>query len=109
MKRADHSFVRTIFLLLMSLTIVSFRLAMGMGLSRSYEDEEVIWTPEVSLDCSFEASKVRHHNFFVLQGNPTLKNRDKAEILFPIEEKFDYISIIMEPKDFDTEGGVLTM
>ena len=33
----------------------------------------------------------------------------KAEILFPVEEKFWYMSIIMEPKDFSTEGGILTI
>ena len=60
---------------------------MGMGMSQKYEDESIIWTPS---------------------GNPTLKAQEKAEKLFPVEEKFWYMSIIMEPKD-GAEEGILTV
>ena len=59
-----------------------------MGMSSTYEDENIIWTPA---------------------GNPTLLNQEKAEEMFPVEENFWYISIIMEPKDFSTPHGVLTL
>ena len=61
---------------------------MGMGMSKSYEDENIIWTPA---------------------GNPTLKNQEKAEAMFPVEDNKWYVVIIMEPKDFSTEEGVLTV
>ena len=62
----------------------------GMSMSKEYDDDakSELWVPA---------------------GNPTLKAMDKAEILFPVEEKFWYMSIIMEPKDFSTEGGILTI
>ena len=61
-----------------------------MSLSTEYDDDEKeeLWVPT---------------------GNPTLKAMDKVDVLFPVEEKFWYISIIMEPKDFSTEGGILTV
>ena len=37
-----------------------------------------------------------------------MKAQDKAETLFPVEEKFWYMSIIMEPKD-GAEEGILTV
>lgn len=61
-----------------------------MSMSKEYDDDEKeeLWVPA---------------------GNPTLESMDKKDILFPVEEDFWYMSIIMEPKDFSTEGGILTM
>ena len=61
----------------------------GMSLSKEYDDDEKseLWVPE---------------------GNPTLKAMDKIDVLFPVEEDFWFISVIMEPKEF-TAPGVLSL
>ena len=61
----------------------------GMSLSKEYDDDEKseLWVPE---------------------GNPTLKAMDKIDVLFPVEEDFWYVGIIMEPKEF-TAPGVLSL
>ena len=48
-----------------------------MSQAKEFEDEQTIWTPE---------------------GNPSLKNKEKAEVLFPQEEKYHYINVIFEAK-----------
>lgn len=56
-----------------------------MTQAKTYEDEEVIWTPA---------------------GNPTLKNKEKAEALFDKKEKYRIVNLIIEAKD---GGNVLTV
>jgi hypothetical protein len=63
--------------------VVFFGLAMGMSQAREFEDEQIIWTPA---------------------GNPSLESRDKAKELFPTEEKFRAISLILESEN----GNVIT-
>ena len=43
----------------------------------------------------------------LLQGNPSLKAKDKADALFETEEKFRYIQVIFEPKNAD-DDNILT-
>ena len=61
-----------------------------MSLSKEYDDDEKeeLWVPA---------------------GNPTLKALDKKDVLFPVEEKYWYVSVIFEPKDFDSEYGILSV
>ena len=75
--------------------------------AKEYEDESVIWTPEVG-----RLSSIELHLFhspillgmpnelsFLLQGNPSLVNQDKADALFTTEEKFRVVSVIFEAND----------
>lgn len=81
---ADIIARRTCWVFCISL-VFFFILAAGMTQSKEYEDEEVIWTPA---------------------GNPTLKNKEKAEVLFDEAEKYRTVSLIIEAKD---GGNVLTV
>ena len=40
-----------------------------------------------------------HELSFLLQGNPSLVNQDKADALFTTEEKFRVVSVIFEAND----------
>ena len=52
--------------------------SLGLGWAKEFEDESIIWTPA---------------------GNPSLEAKDKSKILFPTEEKFRSISLIIENDD----------
>ena len=77
--------------------------------AKEYEDESVIWTPEVgrlsSIEPYFFHSPILlgmpHELSFLLQGNPSLVNQDKADALFTTEEKFRVVSVIFEANDDD--------
>jgi len=43
------------------------------------------------------------------EGNPSLVNKEKAETLFPVEEKFRPISLVIESKTDDSIITVETM
>lgn len=70
---ADFVSRRTIWVFIASL-IFFIGWSFGMTMSKEYEDEDTLWTPA---------------------GNPTLKAQDKAKILFPVEENFWYMSLIV--------------
>jgi len=55
--------------------IFFFLLSLGQANMTIYEDENIIWTPA---------------------GNPTLQSKEKADELFPAEEVFRTISLILE-------------
>ena len=57
--------------------LVFIGLSLGMSKAKEFDDDNNIWTPE---------------------GNPSLKNKEKAEVLFPQEEKYHYINVIFEAK-----------
>lgn len=58
-------------------------LALGMSQSKSYEDEQFVWTPA---------------------NNPSIKNYEKSKVMFAKDQESRLISVIIESK----EGNLLT-
>ena len=48
-----------------------------MGSAKEYEDENIIWTPA---------------------GNPSLLNKEAADLMFPVEEKYRTINVVAVAK-----------
>lgn len=60
--------------------LVFIGFASGMGQARNFEDEQLVWTPK---------------------GNPSVKNRDRGQEMFP--SKGGFIGIMIESKeDYDS-------